>query len=128
MEKSYSPLSEVRKTVRVEWYRCPLEHSKLRKLSRRSNLQGWFQAGGHLALFISTGSLTYYFWNVGNWLIFSIMLFAHGTIGSFFSGVAPHELGHGTVFRTKWLNKFFMYLFSLLSWWDPFDYASSLIG
>ncbi|MCZ7544260.1 MAG: fatty acid desaturase [Anaerolineae bacterium] len=39
--------------------------------------------------------------------------------------MAPHELGHGTVFRTKRLNKFFMYLFSLLSWWDPFDYASS---
>ena len=42
-----------------------------------------------------------------------------------FSGTAPHELGHGTVFRTKWLNKVFLYLFSLLSWWDPFDYASS---
>ena len=43
----------------------------------------------------------------------------------FFLGVAPHELGHGTVFRTKWLNKVFLYVFSLLSWWDPFDYASS---
>ena len=39
--------------------------------------------------------------------------------------MAPHELGHGTFFRTKRLNKFFLYLFSLLSWWDPFDYASS---
>jgi len=52
-------------------------------------------------------------------------LFTHGTIGSFFTGVAPHELGHGTVFRTKWLNKLFLYLYSLLSWWDPFDYAMS---
>ncbi|NNG03426.1 MAG: fatty acid desaturase, partial [Inquilinus sp.] len=37
----------------------------------------------------------------------------------------PHELGHGTVFRTKRLNRVFLYLFSLLSWWDPFDYACS---
>ena len=125
MEKSYIPLSEVRKTMSVKWYRCPIESSTLRKLSRRSDLQGWFQAGGHLTLFIFTASLAYYFWDVKNWSGFVIMLFVHGTIGNFFSGVAPHELGHGTVFKTKWLNKFFMYLFSLLSWWNPFDYASS---
>ena len=125
MEKSYMPLSDVRKTMSVKWYRCPIESSTLRKLSRRSDLQGWFQAGGHLTLCIFTASLAYYFWDVKNWLGFVIMLFVHGTIGNFFSGVAPHELGHGTVFKTKWLNKFFMYFFSLLSWWNPFDYASS---
>ena len=125
MEKSYMPLSDVRKTMSVKWYRCPIESSTLRKLSRRSDLQGWFQAGGHLTLFIFTASLAYYFWDVKNWSGFVIMLFVHGTIGNFFSGVAPHELGHGTVFKTKWLNKFFMYFFSLLSWWNPFDYASS---
>ncbi|MBT3602910.1 MAG: fatty acid desaturase [Candidatus Latescibacteria bacterium] len=122
---SYQPLAEVRKNLRVEWYRCPIEHAKLRELSKRSNLQGLFQAGGHLTLFIGTGILTYYFWSQQAWLSFVITLFLHGTFGSFLSGVAPHELGHGTVFRTKWLNKFFMYLFSLISWWDPFDYASS---
>ena len=122
---SYQPLAEVRKNLRVEWYRCPIEHAKLRELSKRSDLQGWFQAGGHLALFVCTGILVYVFWSQQNWLGFAVALFAHGKSGTFFSGVAPHELGHGTVFRTKWLNKFFMYLFSLLSWWDPFDYANS---
>lgn len=122
---SYQPLANVRKTLRVEWYRCPIDHAKLRDLSKRSNLQGWFQAGGHFTLFICTGILTYHFWSQEFWLLFGAALFVHGTVASFLSGVAPHELGHGTVFRTKWLNKFFMYLFSLISWWDPFDYASS---
>ena len=122
---SYPPLADVRKSLRVDWYRCPIEPAKLRELSKRSDLQGWFQAGGHLALFAVTGTLVYLFWSQANWLAFFIALFAHGTVGTFFVGVAPHELGHGTVFRTKWLNKAFMYLFSLLSWWDPFDYASS---
>jgi len=58
-------------------------------------------------------------------MVFIVALFAHGTFGTFFRGTATHELGHGTVFRTKWLNKVFLYLFSLLSWWNPFDYASS---
>ena len=122
---SYQPLSDVRKSLRVDWYRCPMEPGKLRELSKRSDAQGWFQAGGHLALFALTGTLVYLFWSEANWPLFFIALFAHGTVGSFLVGVAPHELGHGTVFRTRWLNKAFMYLFSLLSWWDPFDYASS---
>ncbi len=125
MSGTYRPLSEVRKTLRVEWYRCPIEHAKLRELSKRSDLQGWFQAGGHFALFLCTGAAVYHFWIQQLWLGFGVALFAHGTVGSFLFGVAPHELGHGTVFRTRWLNKLFMYLFSLLSWWDPFDYASS---
>lgn len=122
---SYQPLSDVRKSLRVAWYRCPIDPAKLRELSKRSDLHGWLQAGGHLTLFLFTGALVYLFWSEENWLAFIIALFVHGTVASFFSGTAPHELGHGTVFRTKKLNKAFLYLFSLLSWWDPFDYASS---
>lgn len=122
---SYQPLAEVRKTLRVDWYRSPMKPGRLRELSRRSDAQGWFQAGGHLALFIITGALALFFWSQEIWLAFLMALFAHGTISSFFIGTAPHELGHGTVFRTKRLNKLFMYLFSLIGWWDPFDYASS---
>ena len=122
---TYAPLSDVRKSLKVKWYRCPIEGPKLRELTKRSDLQGWFQAGGHLLLFLLTGTITYLFWAQQMWLGFLLALFLHGTVASFFLGVAPHELGHGTVFRTKWLNKVFLYLFSLLSWWDPFDYASS---
>ena len=122
---TYKELSEVRKTLRVDWYRCPTRPGLLRELSRRSDAQGWFQAGGHLALFIITGSLVFLFWSHGLWLAMLLALFCHGTVTTFFRGVAPHELGHGTVFKTKWLNKFFMYLFSLIGWWDHFDYASS---
>ena len=122
---SYPPLAEVRKTRRVDWYRCPIDSARLRALSKRSDLQGWYQAGGHLALFVLTGALVYLFWAQQSWVLFALALFVHGTVGSFFHGTAAHELGHGTVFRTKRLNKVFLYLFSLLGWWDPFDYASS---
>jgi fatty acid desaturase len=121
----YRPLAEVRKDLRVKWYRSPIEFAKQRELSKRSDLQGWFQAGGHLLLFAFTGTLAYLFWSQKIWLGFLLALFVHGTVASFFVGVASHELGHGSVFRTKWLNKVFLYLFSLLGWWNPFDYANS---
>ncbi|MCY3946009.1 MAG: fatty acid desaturase [Anaerolineaceae bacterium] len=121
----YQPLDEVRKTLRVEWYRSPIPGAKLRELSRRSDRQAWFQAGGHLALFVITAALVTHFWSLQLWGAFLVALFCHGTVTSFFTGVAPHELGHGTVFRTKWLNKVFLHLFSLIGWWDIYDYGSS---
>ncbi|MDD9955313.1 MAG: fatty acid desaturase [Anaerolineaceae bacterium] len=121
----YQPLDEVRKTLRVEWYRSPIPGAKLRELSRRSDRQAWFQAGGHLALFVITAALVTHFWSLQLWGVFLVALFCHGTVTSFFTGVAPHELGHGTVFRTKWLNKVFLYLFSLIGWWNIYDYGSS---
>ena len=119
---SHPPLGDVRKTLRVKWYRCPIEHATLRELSKRNDLQGWLQAGGHLALVALSGSLTFLLWSQQQWLGCMLMLFVHGTMASFFAGVAPHELGHGTVFRTKRLNKIFCYLFSLLGWFETFDY------
>ncbi len=121
----YQPLADVRKSLQVPWYRCPMKPGVLRELSTRSDLQGWFQAGGHLGLFLLTGILVYLTWLYELWAAFILTLFAHGTVSSFFAGTAPHELGHGAVFRTRWLNKAFLYLFSFISWWDPFDYASS---
>ena len=52
-------LAEVRNSLRINWYRCPVEPATLRRLMQRSDLQGWLQAGGHLLLFLATGTLTY---------------------------------------------------------------------
>lgn len=122
---SYEPLEKVRKELKVRWVRPRLDADKLQAFSQRSDLQGWFQAGGHLAIWLVTGALVFYFWMQANWAAFLVALFCHGTVASFFVGVAPHELGHATVFRTKILNQIFLYIYSALSWWDMFDYAAS---
>ena len=125
MSKEYERLSKIKKKLRISWYRCPIEKETLKNLTLRSDLKGLMQAGGHFALFLLTGIITYYFWFLGMWYSFLISLFLHGTVTSFLSGVAPHELGHGTVFRTRIYNKCFLYLFSCISWWDPYDYSVS---
>ena len=98
---------------------------KFRAFSKKSDYKGFIQAGGHFGLFCISGISLYFSWFYGYWIVFCLTLFIHGTISSFFKGTAVHELGHGTVFETKWLNKFFLHLFSLISWWNPFDYAAS---
>ena len=121
----YEPLRRVRKDLRVEWYRCPIEHAKLRELMRPSDLQGWIQAGGHLGIAIITGASVVYCFAHGMWITFFFTLFVHGTVATFFKGIAAHELGHGTVFKTKWLNKFFLRIFSVISWHNFHEYAMS---
>ena len=122
---SYPPLSDVRQSLRVKWYRSPIDKQRLRELSERTDRQGWIQTGGHLGAFLLTGTITLISWQQQIWSLFFIALWCHGFIATFFKGTAAHELGHGTVFKTKALNRFFLYLVSLISWWDPFDYASS---
>lgn len=121
----YEVLSEVRKELKVKWIRPKVPVEKLQELNQRNNAQGWFQALGHLGIWILTGACVYYFWAHQMWIAFFVALFFHGTVASFFVGTAPHELGHGTVFKTKRLNQVFLYIYSCLGWWDQFDYAAS---
>ncbi len=55
--QGYPPLSEVRKLLRVKWYRCPIDTKTLHELLKRCDLQAFKQAGGHLSLWFPTGAL-----------------------------------------------------------------------
>ncbi len=123
MSLAIEPPAEIRKSYRVNWYRCPIAPATLRALSRRSDLQGAFQAVGHLALFACTGTLTYLLLGQGMWVAGLIALFLHGTVASFLTGIAMHELSHGTVFRTKWLNRFFAVVFGILGLRNYHEYS-----
>jgi len=92
---------------------------------QRSNLRAAFQAVGHLGLWVATGIVSYYLYNQQLWVGFGVALFLHGTVGSFFKGLAVHELGHGTVFTSKKVNRAFLYIYSLLGWWNHHEYAMS---
>lgn len=124
MNEGYESLQEVRKSFKVSWYRCPIEPAALRDLTRRSDLQGFLQAIGHLLIIGLTGFLTCWFFSHRAWVGFAVSLFAFGTVYSF-TNHACHELSHGTVFRTKWLNVFFLHVFGALGWFNFYHYKVS---
>ena len=118
------PLAEVRKNMRVPWHRCPIAPERLRELTEPSDARGLVQSLGHLGLWIATGTASYFLFTQELWWGFLLSLFAHGTVASFFT--APHhELCHTTVFRTKWLNDFFLRIFSMLGWLNFYVYKFS---
>ncbi len=119
------PMEQVRKSFRLSWYRSPIDPAKLKELTRRDNLRGALQTFGHLLLVLITAALTWYFFSQRIWVGFALSLFAHGTVYSFLAGLATHELAHGTVFKTKWVNDLFVRFFSLISWFNYHDYRMS---
>ena len=123
--EKHEPLNEVRDAFHVDWYRCPIERTTLLGLLERSDARGWQLALGHLGLFVGTGLIAYYCYTQALWVGLGLALFAHGTIASFFPVSPVHELGHGTVFKTPWLNAVFLRVFSLLGWWNYHEYAMS---
>ena len=73
---------------RIKWCRIPIEKEVLSEVNQRSDLHGFLQA-------------------------FSL----HGTATSFAGSVSTiHELSHGTPFKTKFWNEFFIWIFSFISW------------
>ncbi|MBT3272260.1 MAG: hypothetical protein HN368_03825 [Spirochaetales bacterium] len=124
MSTTWRPLSDIRNDFSVKWYRTKLEPQVLRSLTTKSNLKGLAQSAGHIFLYLATGTLSFWLWYQQIWVGFAALLLIHGAITKFM-WAATHELLHGTVFRTKWLNKVFLNFFGLLSWMNHVDYATS---
>jgi fatty acid desaturase len=124
MAEQYEPLDEIRKNYKLNWRRCPIESAKIRELTARSNVQGFIQTIGFILILVATGTATWLFFDRQMWVAFAIALFLHGTVDSFIAA-GTHELSHGTVFKTKWLNTFFLYFLALFSWFNPHDFKHS---
>jgi fatty acid desaturase len=123
-----------RKNADINWYRCHVEPQAMKQLTERSDWQGFRQAGGHFALWTTTGMLAYLAFRnitVANWFwsgpVLLAALFVHGTVGSFLGGTACHELGHKTPFKTKAINEFFLKLFAFFGWWNQVWFRPSHI-
>jgi fatty acid desaturase len=100
---------------RVRWYRTPIDKETLALLNTRSNWKGLAQSLGHLGLLILTGGLVLYGAGHWPWWVVLLLVFLHGTAYAFMIN-AVHELVHRSVFKTRWLNDFFVRIFAFLGW------------
>ena len=105
--------------TRIAWYRSPIDKAVLARLTERSDAKGFFHLIAKLVLAVLTGA--------GAWLTWHLALpaplvvaavYAHCTVYAFLVGLAGpvHELCHGTVFKTRFWNEFFLRITSFLSW------------
>jgi len=108
----------------IRWYRSPLTKEALRSLTQRSDLRGLLQTVPFLLLLAVTGTAAVL--AVGRLPAIAVIaiLFVHGTFYGFLVA-GWHELSHGTVFKTRALNRIFLRIFSFLGWHDDVLYKQS---
>lgn len=115
---------EVRKAPVIDWYRTPISREQMKALHARSDAKGWIQTLGSLLILSVAGGLALY--SLGRWPWWATLglVFLFGMVDAFNIN-AVHELGHGTVFKTRRLNAFFCHVFAFLGWINHETFQSS---
>jgi fatty acid desaturase len=106
-------MEQTRQKVRVQWYRSPVNRELLSQLNQRSDFKGFLQTGGYLGLLTLTAAASCYSFAHWPWYATVAIVFFHGTCWSFMIN-GYHELVHDSVFRTRWLNRFFLRITSFI--------------
>lgn len=113
-------------TERISWHRTSLDKAVLKELNQRSDLAGFLQCLSLLAVITTTGTFAYWAFHNLSWPFIIMAFFLHGTAITFTGPTAAiHELSHGTVFKTKFWNEFFIKLFSFISWTNYVHFRTS---
>ncbi|MBT3271850.1 MAG: hypothetical protein HN368_01750 [Spirochaetales bacterium] len=102
------------KPIEIDWKRPPIDRQVLKKCTKRSDVKGLFHALGVLAIIGASGAFAYYMFLTQQWVWLAAALYLHG--GLFAFTPQTHELSHGTVFRSKWLNQLFKRIYGLVNW------------
>ncbi len=87
--------------VNASWYKCPVPRARMKQLMQREDAQAIRDTVLWYALIVAAGAVLVATWGTAwAWLAF----FVYATL---YTGPADsrwHEAGHGTAFKTRWMN------------------------
>ena len=122
--KKWDPQTDWNK-AEIKWDKIEISKEDFKRFTKRSDAKALAQVFGFLLIFTVTGGVAWWAMSRQLWVLMALALYLHGSFYGYF-GSAQHELGHGTVFKTKWLGGFFNVVFAFLNWsWNPALYRNS---
>ncbi len=101
-------------SIPVDWERPKIDREIMRVCTQRSDVKGLAHGLGTLAILGTSGTVAYLLFLAQRWGWLALALYIHG--GLFAFNPQTHELSHGTMFRTRWLNSLFQRIFGLVHW------------
>ena len=117
-------MTEATKPQRVKWYRSPVPREDLKRLNRRSDLKGAAQTLGYVGLLGVTAAAAVLSVGRLHWALVVPIFYVHGMCYHFLIN-GFHELVHDSVFKTRWLNRFFLRVFSFLGMHNHHEFWAS---
>jgi fatty acid desaturase len=100
----------------ADWFRSDVPRKRMKELMRRSDYPAIRDTAIWLGLILLSGGLAIAFW--GTWWALPFFL-AYGTLYGSTSDSRWHETGHGTAFKTRWLDEGLYQLASFMIMRDP---------
>ncbi len=94
-------LAVERGLAEADWYQCGVPRETMRKLLERRNGPAIRDTMLWFALILGSGFATYVLWGTG-WAI--LPYFVYSVLYASTSDSRWHETGHGTAFKTDWMN------------------------
>ena len=102
--------------AKAEWYQCPIPRKRLKELMKRSDQPAVRDTFIWLGAMTLSGGLGVWLW--GTW--WCIPFFAvYGVLYGSASDSRWHEAGHGTAFRTRWMNDAVYHIASFMIMREP---------
>lgn len=98
------------------WYQSPIARKQLKALMQRRNGPALRDTGLWLLALLVTGAAGCLLW--GSWACVPFF-FAYGVLYGSAANARWHEAGHGTAFRTRWLNDTVYHLASFMILFEP---------
>jgi fatty acid desaturase len=90
--------------VNAQWYKCAVPRPVLKTLMQRSDARAIRDTAIWYTCIVASGVLAYFAWHAHSlWAIPAFFLY--GTLYCSPADSRWHESGHGTAFRTSWMNK-----------------------
>jgi fatty acid desaturase len=111
-----SALAEQSGLAAAEWYSCPIPRKALKELMKRSDGPALRDTAIWFAALVLTAAGGIYFW--GSWWAVPFFL-AYGVLYGSSSDSRWHEAGHGTAFRTRWMNDVVYHIASFMILREP---------
>ena len=96
-----STLAVEKGLAEADWYQCAVPRETMRKLLERRDGPAIRDTILWFALILGSGYLTYALWGTG-WAI--LTYFIYSVLYASTSDSRWHETGHGTAFKTDWMN------------------------
>ena len=96
----------------ADWYICPVPRRRLKQLMRRSDGLALANFGLWLGLLALSGGVAFVSW--GTWLAVPAFV-VYGVLYASAAESRFHECLHGTPFKSRWLNEFFLHVLGFMS-------------
>ncbi len=100
----------------AQWYQCPMPRKRLKELMQRRDAPAIGDTLVWFASFIITAGFAIYFWP--SWISLPFFL-AYGVLYGSSTDSRWHECGHGTAFKTRWMNDAVYYIACFMIMREP---------